>query len=212
VTAPERDRRRSRRTHLVAAALAVAAFVALVSRLTVAQANTATATFAGGCFWSMEHVFDGLPGVVSVTVGYAGGSTKNPKYEVVEMGVTGHAESVQVVFDQATISYARLLDVYWHNIDPTDGAGQFCDHGTQYRPIIFYADEGQKDAAEQSKRALEESHRFPRVMPQILAAATFWRAEDYHQHYYKTHAAAYRIYSVGCGRDAKLHQLWGGSN
>lgn len=170
---------------------------------------TSTATFAAGCFWSMEHVFDDLPGVVSVTVGYAGGTSKKPTYEQVEMGITGHAETVQVVFDPRKIGYEALLDAYWHNIDPTDGAGQFCDHGTQYRPIIFYADGEQKRLAEQSKTALEQSHRFARVMAQIVPASTFWRAEDDHQHYYKTHAAAYRIYRVGCGRDARLRELWG---
>jgi len=157
----------------------------------------------------MEHVFDELPGVVSVTVGYAGGAAKNPSYAQVEMGVTGHAESVQVVFDPGKIGYEKLLDAYWHSIDPTDGAGQFCDHGTQYRPIIFYADEAQKRLAEQSKAALEQSQRFKRVMAQIVQASTFWRAEAYHQHYYKTHAAQYLMYRVGCGRDARLQQLWG---
>jgi peptide-methionine (S)-S-oxide reductase len=175
----------------------------------MAQPRVATATFAGGCFWSMEHVFDELPGVVSVTVGYAGGAAKNPSYEQVEMGVTGHAESVQVAYDPDTITYEKLLDAYWHNIDPTDGAGQFCDHGTQYRPIIFYADDAQKRSAEQTKDALVQSHRFGRVMPQILPASTFWRGEDHHQHFYKTHAVQYRIYRVGCGRDARLQQLWG---
>jgi peptide-methionine (S)-S-oxide reductase len=170
---------------------------------------TSTATFAAGCFWSLEHVFDELPGVVSVTVGYAGGTAKKPSYQQVEMGITGHAETVQVVFDPKTIRYEALLDAYWHNIDPTDGAGQFCDHGTQYRPIIFYADEEQQRLAEQSKTALEQSRRFARVMPQIVPASTFWRAEDYHQHYYKTHAVAYRMYRVGCGRDARLRELWG---
>ena len=167
------------------------------------------AIFGGGCFWSMEHVFDELPGVVSVTVGYAGGAAKNPSYAQVEMGVTGHAESVQVVFDPGKIDYEKLLDAYWHSIDPTDGAGQFCDHGTQYRPIIFYADEAQKRLAEQSKVALEQSQRFKRVMAQIVQASTFWRAEAYHQHYYKTHATVYQRYRAGCGRDARLREIWG---
>jgi peptide-methionine (S)-S-oxide reductase len=189
--------------HLVAAF----AFLAVIA---VAQAPaTATATFAGGCFWSMEHVFDELPGVVSVTAGYAGGAAKKPSYEQVEMGITGHAESVQVVYDPAKIGYAALLDAYWHNTDPTSGAGQFCDMGSQYRPIIFVADEAQREAAEHSKKALEQSGRFKRVLTQIQPASTFWPAEDYHQHYYKTHAAAYRLYRVGCGRDARLQQLWG---
>jgi peptide-methionine (S)-S-oxide reductase len=174
-----------------------------------ANARLETATFAGGCFWSMEHVFDELPGVASVTAGYAGGTAKHPSYEQVEAGITGHAESVQVAFDPARISYDQLLDAYWHNIDPTTAAGQFCDYGTQYRPIIFYADEGQRLAAERSKKAIEDSHRFKRVMPQIVAASTFWPAEAYHQHFYKTHAAAYQQYRIGCGRDRRLRELWG---
>jgi peptide-methionine (S)-S-oxide reductase len=169
----------------------------------------AQAVFAGGCFWSMEHVFDELPGVSSVTAGYAGGSVNRPTYEQVEMGVTGHAESVQVVYDPKTIGYDKLLDAYWHNIDPTDGGGQFCDHGTQYRPIIFYADEKQKQLAQESKSAVESSSRFKRVMTQIVPASAFWPAEAYHQHFYKTHAAQYRAYRVGCGRDARLQELWG---
>jgi peptide-methionine (S)-S-oxide reductase len=202
-----RGDRRARREVFFAAIFAFSAVLFLSS--VGAQPQTATATFAGGCFWSMEHVFDELPGVMSVTVGYSGGTAKNPSYEQVEMGVTGHAESVQVVFDPGKIGYEKLLDAYWHGIDPTDGAGQFCDHGTQYRPIIFYADDAQKRLAEQSKAALEQSQRFKRVMAQIAPASTFWTAEAYHQHYYKTHAMQYRMYRIGCGRDARLQQLWG---
>ena len=128
----------------------------------------ARATFAGGCFWSMEHVFDELAGVVSVMVGYTGGAAKNPSYEQVELGVTGHAESVQVVYDPKKIDYEKLLDAYWHNTDPTDGGGQFCDHGTQYRPVIFYNDDVQKQIADASKKALEDSHRFKRILTQIV--------------------------------------------
>ena len=192
----------------VLAGLAASVFVVAI---TAAQSppSTAHAVFAGGCFWSMEHVFDELPGVASVTVGYTGGTAKKPSYEQVEMGITGHVESVQVVYDPAKVSYDALLDAYWHNTDPTSGAGQFCDTGSQYRPIIFVADEAQREAAERSKKALEQSGRFKRVLTQIQPASTFWPAEEYHQHYYKTHAAAYRIYRVGCGRDARLRQLWG---
>jgi peptide-methionine (S)-S-oxide reductase len=199
-----------RRELLFSAFFAFSAVPVLSVVATQAPATT-TATFAGGCFWSMEHAFDELPGVVSVTVGYAGGTAKKPSYEQVEMSITGHAESVQVVYDPAKIEYSALLDAYWHNTDPTSGAGQFCDMGPQYRPIIFVANEAQRDAAERSKKALEQSGRFKRVLTQIQPASTFWPAEDYHQHYYKTHAAAYRIYRVGCGRDARLRQLWGSS-
>ena len=131
--------------------------------------------------------------------------------EQVEMGVTGHVESVQVAYDPAKIAYAALLDAYWHSTDPTDGSGQFCDHGPQYRPIIFVAGDAQRAAAEQSKHALEASGRFQRIRTQIVPATTFWPAESYHQHYYKTHAVQYRMYRVGCGRDARLRQLWGTS-
>jgi len=199
-----RDARPAALARVVVAVCALSALSAFS-----APSAPATATFAGGCFWSMEHVFDQLPGVIAVTVGYAGGSAKNPSYEQVEAGITGHAESVQVVFDPQRITYDALLDAYWHNVDPTDGAGQFCDHGTQYRPIIFYADEAQQRAVQASKAAIEQSHRFSRVMPQILPAGVFWRGEDYHQHYYKTHAAAYTMYRIGCGRDRRLHELWG---
>ena len=210
----ERRARRDRRVVFFSACSAVSAFLSLVvlgaqPPSSATSAGTSTAMFAAGCFWSMEHVFDQLPGVVSVTVGYAGGTARKPSYEQVEMGITGHAETVQVAFDPTKIGYAALLDAYWHSMDPTDGAGQFCDQGTQYRPIIFYADDEQKKLAERSKTALEQSHRFARVMPQIVPASTFWRAEDYHQHYYKTHAVAYRIYRVGCGRDARLREIWG---
>jgi len=210
ITMGERKAREARKAQFFFACFAAFAFlVVTAARAQPSAASTSTATFAAGCFWSMEHVFDELPGVVSVTSGYAGGTAKKPSYEQVEMGITGHAETVQVVFDPEKIAYEALLDTYWHNMDPTDGAGQFCDHGTQYRPIIFYADDEQKKLAEQSKDALERSHRFARVTPQIVPASTFWRAEDYHQHYYKTHAVAYRIYRVGCGRDARLRELWG---
>ncbi len=167
------------------------------------------AMFAGGCFWSMEHVFDTITGVQSVTVGYSGGTTRSPSYELVEMGATGHVESVRVVYDPAKVAYETLLEAYWQNTDPTEGTGQFCDFGSQYRPVIFYTDDAQRQRAEASKTALENSHRFKRVLTQIRPAATFWIAESYHQHYYRTHAAAYQRYRIGCGRDARLQELWG---
>jgi len=211
----ERGARRARREKSFSARFACSAFpwvVAAALSVVIVGAEppaTKTATFAGGCFWSMEHVFDELPGVVSVTAGYAGGTAKKPSYEQVEMGITGHAESVQVVYDPAKIPYETLLNAYWHNTDPTNGAGQFCDTGSQYRPIIFVADDAQKAAADRSKQAIEQSGRFKRVLTKIESATEFWPAEAYHQHYYKTHAAAYQMYRVGCGRDARLRQLWG---
>jgi len=191
------------------------AFVALVS---LARADTlpapapppgmAAAIFAGGCFWSMEHVFDEIPGVQSVTAGYTGGTAFKPSYEQVEFGITGHAEAVRVIFDPAKVSYDTLLTAYWHNTDPTEGAGQFCDFGPQYRPVIFYTGDEQRQQAEASKQALADSHRFKRIATRIEPAATFWIAEAYHQHYYKTHATAYEHYRIGCGRDARLKQIW----
>jgi peptide-methionine (S)-S-oxide reductase len=172
-------------------------------------AGMSAASFAGGCFWSMEHVFDEIPGVLSVTAGYTGGQTKSPSYQLVEMGATGHVEAVRVVYDPAKVPYETLLNAYWRNTDPTEGAGQFCDFGSQYRPMIFYADAAQQQKADASKHQIEESHRFKRVLTAIVPATTFWIAEDYHQHYYKTHALAYRQYRVGCGRDARLQELWG---
>jgi len=169
------------------------------------------ATFAGGCFWCMEHPFDELQGVVSVTSGYTGGHTKNPTYEDVSSGSTGHAEAVQVVYDPAKISYAKLLDVFWHNIDPTDPNGQFCDVGTQYRSAIFYHGESQRKEAEESLRELERTKPFPgKIATLIVPASEFWPAEEYHQHYYRKNPLRYRFYRTGCGRDARLRQLWGG--
>ena len=169
-----------------------------------------TAIFAGGCFWCEETAFVGVPGVVSVTSGYTGGQTKNPTYEQVSSGATGHAESVQVVFDPTKITYARLLDVFWHNVDPTQKGGQFCDHGTQYRSAIFYTSEDQKKAAEESLRKLDEQPRFHgKIATQIVAASTFYRAEEYHQEFYKKNPIRYHEYRWGCGRDARLKEIWG---
>ena len=170
------------------------------------------ATFAGGCFWSMQKAFDGVAGVVSVTAGYAGGTTANPGYEQVETGKTGHAESVQVIYDPSRISYQGLLDIYWHHIDPLTPNAAFCDHGPQYRSIIFYRDAEQRRLAEASKRALDQSHRFPTpIVTAIQPATAFYPAEEYHQQYYKKNPARYEAYRIGCGRDGRLRQLWGES-
>ena len=170
----------------------------------------AVATFAGGCFWSMQKAFDGVAGVVGVTAGYAGGSTKNPSYENVETGKTGHAESVEVTYDPARISYERLLDIYWHHIDPLTLNSAFCDYGPQYRSIIFYHDAEQRRLAEASKRALDQSHRFPTpIVTAIQPATPFYPAEEYHQQFYKKNPARYEAYRIGCRRDARLQQLWG---
>jgi peptide-methionine (S)-S-oxide reductase len=178
--------------------------------VTAPAAERATATFAGGCFWCMEPPFTGLAGVISVTSGYTGGQKKNPTYEEVSSGTTGHAESIQLIYDPAKTSYARLLDVFWHNIDPLARNAQFCDHGTQYRSAIFYHDEGQRKAAEESKRRLEERPELAgRVVTQIVPASTFYPAEEYHQHFYRKNPVRYHEYRSGCGRDRRLQELWG---
>ncbi len=169
-----------------------------------------TAVFAGGCFWSMEKAFDGVPGVVGTTVGYAGGSKANPTYHEVGEGDTGHAESVQVIYDPAKITYPRLLDIYWHHIDPLTTNAAFCDHGAQYRSIIFYGDAGQHRLAERSKRDLDQSHRFSTpIVTRIQPAATFYPAEEYHQLYYKKNPENYQRYVIGCGREQRTRELWG---
>jgi peptide-methionine (S)-S-oxide reductase len=170
------------------------------------------ATFAGGCFWCMEAPFDKVPGVISTTSGYAGGKTKDPSYEQVSAGVTGHAEVIQVVYDPAKVSYEQLLEVFWRNVDPVDGGGQFCDRGSQYRTGIFYESDAQKVAAEASKRRLDESGRLPgAIVTEITALEAFYPAEDYHQNFYKKSFLRYRSYRAGCGRDRRLKELWGES-
>src|SRR5690348_3726144 len=169
-----------------------------------------TALFAGGCFWSMQKAFDGIPGVTSVTAGYAGGALKNPSYEQVETGQTGHAESVQVIYQPDRITYDSLLLIYWHHIDPTTPNQEFCDHGPQYRSIIFYGDPQQKQQAEASKAALDQSGRFHTpVVTAIQPASAFYPAEEYHQQFYRKNPERYEAYRIGCRRDARLKELWG---
>jgi peptide-methionine (S)-S-oxide reductase len=169
-----------------------------------------TALFAGGCFWSMQKAFDGIPGVTSVTAGYAGGTLKNPRYEQVETGQTGHAESVRVIYQPDRISYDSLLLIYWHHIDPTTPNQEFCDHGPQYRSIIFYGDAEQKREAEASKTALDRSGRFHTpVVTAIQPASPFYPAEEYHQQFYRKNPERYEAYRIGCRRDARLKELWG---
>ncbi|MBG0775281.1 MAG: peptide-methionine (S)-S-oxide reductase MsrA [Desulfovibrionaceae bacterium] len=175
-----------------------------------AQQPTALATFAGGCFWCMESPFDNVPGVLETTPGYTGGHTENPTYEQVSAGATGHAESVQVTYDPRVTDYATLLDVYWRNVDPVDAAGQFCDRGNQYRTAIFYHDAEQRRLAEESRARLEASGRLPgHVATQIVPAGPFYPAEAYHQDYYRRNPLRYAFYRYGCGRDARLKEIWG---
>jgi peptide-methionine (S)-S-oxide reductase len=186
--------------------------LALIAAVTVTAAagNLEKATFAGGCFWCMEHPFDELPGVLSVTAGYTGGQKKYPTYQEVSAGGTGHAEAVQIVYDPSKIMYGKLLDVYWRNIDPTTKDRQFCDTGNQYRSAIFYHTEEQHRAALLSKEALEKAKPFKEpVVTGIVPAGEFYPAEEYHQHYYKKNPIRYHYYRNGCGRDQRLKELWG---
>ncbi|MSR25302.1 MAG: peptide-methionine (S)-S-oxide reductase [Nitrospiraceae bacterium] len=175
-------------------------------------AEQAKAVFAGGCFWCMEEVFEKVEGVVSVTSGYMGGQKTNPTYEEVSAGGTGHAESVEVVYDPAKVSYQKLLDHFWKNVDPLTPNAQFCDHGTQYRAAIFYGNDEEKRQAEASRQAVEQSKRFTEpIVTQIMMAARFYAAEEYHQDFYKKNPARYKFYKYTCGRAQRLEQLWGKS-
>ena len=196
------------------AALSLIAAAAVADPVPAPTAATnralATATFAGGCFWCMEPPFEHLEGVVSVTSGYTGGPTTNPTYEQVSAGGTGHTEAVQVVYDAARIRYERLLDVFWHNIDPTTPDRQFCDIGSQYRAAIFVHDDTQRRLAEASKQALERSKPFTApIVTEIVAATQFWPAEEYHQNYSQKNPVRYRYYRHSCGRDQRLTEIWG---
>lgn len=197
------------------APLLAALFLALTSASLAAAkpatpARTETATFAGGCFWCMETDFEQFPGVMSVVSGYTGGATKDPTYEEVGTGRTGHYESVQIVFDPAKVSYAQLLDRFWHAIDPTQGDGQFCDLGTEYRSVIFFHDAAQQKLALSSKAAIEKSGVLGKpIVTAIVAASTFYPAEGYHQDYWKKSPARYHEYRMFCGRDLRTRQLWG---
>jgi len=171
------------------------------------------ATFAGGCFWCMEEALDKVDGVVSTTSGYTGGRKANPTYEDVSAGGTGHAEAVEILYDPAKVTYAKILDVFWRNIDPTQPNAQFCDHGNQYRSAIFYHGETQKRLAEDSKNALEKSKSLAgTIATEIAPAAAFYAAEEYHQNFYQKNPVRYKVYKYGCGRAQRLAELWGKAN
>jgi peptide-methionine (S)-S-oxide reductase len=190
--------------------LSAALLLGLAAQPAQGAAKRAEATFAGGCFWCMEPPFDKLDGVISTTSGYTGGNKKNPTYKQVSTGGTGHTEAIRIVYDPEKVSYQRLLQVFWHNIDPLVHNRQFCDVGEQYRTAIFYHDEEQRRLAEASKKALEESGRFKDpVRTQIAKAGEFWPAEEYHQDYYRKNPIRYRFYRGSCGRDSRLRELWG---
>jgi peptide-methionine (S)-S-oxide reductase len=215
----------TRRRALLYSAALVAAGLAACSRPTVPEAPgpqsaaapavsgaTATATFAGGCFWCVESDFDRLDGVLSTTSGYTGGGPAPTSYEAVSAGGTGHYEAVQIVYDPARISYPQLLDYFWRSVDPTDAGGQFCDRGAHYRTAIFVHDAAQRQAALASRAALEKNKPFPApIVTELLDAGTFHPAEQYHQDYYRKNPVRYRYYRNGCGRDARVQQLWGKS-
>ncbi len=172
--------------------------------------STAKAVFAGGCFWCVESDFDKIPGVLSTTSGYTGGKTANPSYQEVSSHATGHAEAVQVVYDPAKVSYQRLVEYFWHTIDPTVKNRQFCDVGTPYRTAIYAQDAAQLQIAQASRAALEKSKPFKDpIVTEVVMASDFYPAEDYHQDYYLKNPIRYKYYRYSCGRDAKLKQLWG---
>ena len=201
---------------LLAASLAFACWLGVHAQAHAQPAakpgTTAKATFAGGCFWCMEPPYDKLDGVISTTSGYIGGQKVNPTYQEVSAGSTGHTEAVEVVYDPKKVTYEKLLNVFWHNIDPTQKNAQFCDHGSQYRTGIFYHSEEQKKLAQASKAALEKNKPFKGdIVTEVTAAPEFYRAEEYHQDFYKKNPTRYKVYRSGCGRDARLQALWGKS-
>ncbi|WP_253273118.1 peptide-methionine (S)-S-oxide reductase MsrA [Halomonas sp. PR-M31] len=172
------------------------------------QAEDATAVFAGGCFWCMEEAYDEIEGVKATTSGYTGGEKSNPSYQQVSRGETQHTEAVEVEYDPQTVDYATLLEAFWHNIDPFAENRQFCDSGAQYRSAIFYQNDEQKSLAEKTKKELEERFGQP-IATQIVPASQFWKAEGYHQDYYKKNPVRYRFYKAGCGRTDRLKEIWG---
>ena len=190
----------------------------ITAPLNAPPSGMAVATFAGGCFWCMEAPFDKMPGVVSTTSGYIGGKKRFPTYEEVSAGITGHTEAVRVVFDPKKVTYRQLLETFWKNIDPIVKDRQFCDGGSQYRSGVFWHDDEQKKLADESRAALDKGQAFGsakpvgfkgKVVTEITKAEDFWVAEDYHQDYYKKNPVRYNYYRTGCGRDARLKELWG---
>ncbi len=169
----------------------------------------ATAIFAGGCFWCLEADFDKLPGVLATESGYTGGRTPNPTYQQVSAGGTGHTEAVRVSYDPAKVSYQQLVDYFWRHIDPTVKDRQFCDVGSQYRSAIFWQDEVERKIAEASRDALLKSGKLKHVYTEIVAASAFYPAEEYHQDYYQKNPIRYNYYRFGCGRDARVAEVWG---
>lgn len=178
----------------------------------VEAAAPAKAYFAGGCFWCMEEAFEKVDGVIAVVSGYMGGTVANPTYEQVSAGQTGHAESVEVSYDPTKVSYQKLLEAFWHNVDPVTPNAQFCDHGSQYRTAVFYGTDEEKRLSDESKSAVERSKRFSEpIVTQLVKASTFYQAEEYHQDFYKKNPIRYKYYKFSCGRAQRLEALWGKS-
>lgn len=171
--------------------------------------TTATAIFAGGCFWCLEADFDKLPGVIATESGYTGGKTPNPSYRLVSAGGTGHTEAVRVSYDPAKVGYQQLVEYFWRHIDPTVKDRQFCDVGSQYRSAIYWQNEAERKIAEASRDALLKSGRFKQVFTEIEAASAFYTAEEYHQDYYTKNPIRYAYYRNGCGRDDRVQEVWG---
>jgi peptide-methionine (S)-S-oxide reductase len=195
----------------LAAAFLLASFglaAAQMAPLPQPKAGQAVATFAGGCFWCVESDFDHVPGVISTTSGYTGGSLANPNYHQVSAGGTGHAESVEVIYDPKKVSYAKLLGYFWHHVDPTVKDQQFCDHGNQYRTAIFVHNDEERKLAEDSKKKVAAELGKP-VYTEIVPAGKFYPAEEYHQEYYKKNPVQYKFYRWNCGRDQRIEQIWG---
>ena len=199
--------------HLSIMAVGLVAFAVpagLPSGMVQSAPTTAKAYFAGGCFWCMEEAFEKVDGVIAVVSGYMGGTVANPTYEQVSDGRTGHAESIEVTYDPTKITYQKLLDAFWRNVDPITPNAQFCDHGNQYRSVVFYTTDEEKQLAEESKSKIEQSKRLPApIMTQLVKAPTFYPAEDYHQDYYKKNPLRYKYYKYSCGRAQRLEVLWG---
>ncbi len=194
---------------LIVILMAIAVLV-IAPHDTAPAAASAKAYFAGGCFWCMEEALEKIDGVTAVVSGYMGGTMADPTYEQVSAGQTGHAESVEVTYDPVKVSYRKLLEAFWHNVDPVTSNAQFCDHGNQYRAAIFYGTEEEKGLAEESKRLIEQSKRFPGVIAtQIEQASKFYPAEEYHQDFYKKNPIRYKYYKFSCGRAQRLEALWG---
>ncbi len=184
------------------------ALLATVLLMHTAQAATATAVFAGGCFWCTESDFEKLPGVISAESGYTAGKVPNPTYEAVSAGKTGHTEAVRVIYDPAKVTYSQLVEYFWKTIDPTEKDKQFCDSGSQYRSGIYWGNDAERDIATASRDALLKTGRFKTIHTELAPASTFYPAEAYHQDYYKKNPVRYAYYRNGCGRDAQLKRIW----